>query len=320
MKKKVYFCRYYRILTNMRYYLLLLIGFIALPAFAQTNRALVITIGDYPPNSGWEKIHADNDKELVINMLSQHHYSKENILCLTNSQATKAAVAKALQQLWNNVEPGDYVYLHFSCHGQQMMDDNGDEEDGLDESMVLYDAGYWYVSGKYEGENHLRDDELGKWIDRIRRKASDRGQVTVVLDACHSGTGNRENEETDYIRGTSAIFAPKGYKPSPGAHQELSLRLKQNRGSSPAVVFSACRADEINYEYFDKKNARYWGMLSYAFKEVAAETDELSIDSFTKRLEWEMRRLTDYRKSRKQTPYVECTNENEFFKLGLKRE
>ena len=50
------------------------------------------------------------------------------------------------------------------------MDDNGDEEDGLDESLVLYDAGYWYIPGKYEGENHLRDDELGMWINKLRKK------------------------------------------------------------------------------------------------------------------------------------------------------
>ena len=42
------------------------------------------------------------------------------------------------------------------------MDDNGDEEDGLDEALIPYDAQFWYAPGEYEGQNHLRDDELGE--------------------------------------------------------------------------------------------------------------------------------------------------------------
>jgi len=40
-----------------------------------------------------------------------------------------------------------------------MEDDNGDEVGGLDESLVPYDAEMHFRKGKYEGENHIRDDE-----------------------------------------------------------------------------------------------------------------------------------------------------------------
>ena len=160
-------------------------------ALAQTNRALIVGISRYPEGSGWENIHASNDTRLTHSLLAACGYEETNIATLSDAKATKRNIAHALQSLCNATQTGDYVYLHFSCHGQQMMDDNGDEEDGLDEALIPYDAQFWYAPGEYEGQNHLRDDELGEWIRRLRRKAGERGSVTVVLDACHSGTGNR---------------------------------------------------------------------------------------------------------------------------------
>lgn len=133
----------------------LLIGYLAGGNVAvQTNRALIVTIGNYPPSSGWESIHANNDQKYILDLLTYKGYSSRQITLLTDSLATKANVTVALAKFCKETQAGDAVYLHFSCHGQQMMDDNGDEEDGLDESMVMYDAGYKYIPGKYEGENH----------------------------------------------------------------------------------------------------------------------------------------------------------------------
>lgn len=280
---------------------------------AQTNRALIVTIGQYPRHSGWEKIHAENDTILIKQMLMAHRYLPQNITCLSNANATKTSVTKSLTRLCDETQAGDYIYLHFSCHGQQMMDDNGDEDDGLDESIVLYDAGYWYVRGKYEGENHLRDDELGVWIDKIRRKAGESGQVITVIDACHSGTANRENENEDYIRGTAAIFAPEGYIPQPGNHQERSLYLVSKQEFSPAVVISACLPGEINYEYYDKLQSKYFGKLTFFFCETMKQREkDITLDDLIRILKLKVRSTL-----RKQTPYMECTSESMTVKIGM---
>ena len=55
----------------------------------------------------------------------------------------------------NKTKKGDIVYLHFSTHGQPVEDQNGDEEDGWDESIVPIDAYKIYKKGIYEGKNHL---------------------------------------------------------------------------------------------------------------------------------------------------------------------
>lgn len=303
---------------------LLLIGYlIGDNVSAQTNRALIVTIGNYPPTSGWESIHADNDQKYTLDLLTSKGYSPHDITLLTDSLATKASVTEALANLCKNVEAGDAVFLHFSCHGQQMMDDNGDEEDGLDESMVMYDAGYRYIPDKYEGENHLRDDELGVWIDKLRRKAGEKGRVTVLLDACHSGTANREEMEfireyKEYVRGTTAIFAPESYVPKPGKHQELSLRLKKEKGLAIAAVFSACTAEMTNYEYYDNQRSMYVGKLTYVFcKLIKGIKETHTIKSFFNQLFADMLSLK-HSNLRIQIPYMECSDESALFYIGQK--
>lgn len=95
-----------------------------------------------------------------------------------------------------------------------MADDNGDETDGLDEALIPYDAPRRYQKGVYVGEKHLRDDELGSLLDDIRKKTGDKGTVTLALDACHSGTADRDKGDDVYVRGTSYVFAPKDFCPT----------------------------------------------------------------------------------------------------------
>ena len=134
-----------------------------------------------------------------------------------------------------------------------MMDLNGDEEDGLDEALIPYDALFWYLPGVYEGEKHFSDDELGEWIDRFRCKLGKSGQIFVLLDACHSGTANRYMSGV-YIRGVNKIFAPDDYTPRRGRHLECSMKLKSLANLAPTMVLSACRPEETNYEYYSRKS------------------------------------------------------------------
>ena len=88
--------------------------------YARTGRALIVAISEYPAENGWERIHGDNDGAMMAELLGRNHYSQ--IIRLRNEEATKKAISQALKQLYECTNPGDYVFLHFSCHGQQMMD------------------------------------------------------------------------------------------------------------------------------------------------------------------------------------------------------
>lgn len=291
---------------------------LAFPSVGQTNRALIVTVSEYPKYSGWENLHSFNDEELVLSLLEKQRFDKNNVTALSNKDATKAAIINALESICNKALEGDYIYLHFSCHGQQMADDNGDEDDGLDEALIPYDASFWYVPGKYEGENHLRDDELGVWISKLRERVGAKGYVAIVADACHSGTVNRAPGPEDYIRGTASIFGPDDYIPTPGKHPELSLHLLEKEGLAPAIIFSACLPEETNYEYYNKETSRYFGFLTYAFCDVVRNIPaNMTMGEALKSIKKKMKQLKPNARNRKQTPYMECTNSKTEFKIGF---
>ncbi|MDR0864257.1 MAG: caspase family protein [Candidatus Symbiothrix sp.] len=235
-----------------------------LSGFARTNRALVVAISNYPDHSSWNTIHADNDRKILLPVLRKQGFSEKNISVLKDEQATKKQIVTALQLLGKNAKPGDVVFIHFSCHGQQMEDDNGDEPDGLDESLVPYDAKMFFNSGKYEGENHLRDDELEKYLLAIRKKLGNKGNLIVSLDACHSQSGSRgDEEEEEFVRGTAVIFSRNaGYKGT-NTKEYKDVPLVQTNGLSPLTVLSACKSYQNNYEY-KADNGIYYGTLTYA--------------------------------------------------------
>ncbi|MBU2266440.1 MAG: hypothetical protein KJ977_05305, partial [Candidatus Omnitrophica bacterium] len=62
--------------------------------------------------------------------------------------------------------------------------DDGDELDGLDESLVPSD----YVS-KRDGSRNIRDDEIARLLEDLSEKHP--GNVTLTFDCCYSGTATR---------------------------------------------------------------------------------------------------------------------------------
>ena len=146
------------------------------------KHALIIAIGEYPVESGWGSLSSANDLVLMKGTLIKQGFQEKNIIVLTDQDATKMNIVTKLQDLTRKVKQGDMVVIHFSGHGQQISDDNGDEIDNLDECLVPYDV------ENVTGENHLRDDLLGKLINDLRRKLGKAGHVIIFLDSCHSGT------------------------------------------------------------------------------------------------------------------------------------
>ena len=62
----------------------------------------------------------------------------------------------------NSAARGSVVFFHFSGHGQQVRDKNGDENDGLDESIVPGDA--QDQSAEAGERTNIVDDELAGWL------------------------------------------------------------------------------------------------------------------------------------------------------------
>ena len=154
------------------------------PAFGATThasvkRALLIGIGKYEvlPRLPGSK----NDIDLVHQVLvSRYGFSDENVYEVRDEAATRAGVLSALNKIVREAGPKDVVYIHYSGHGSQVQDLNGDEpEDQLDETIVPQD-------GRMDGVPDITDDELEAILAQLKTP-----QTVVVLDSCHSGTATR---------------------------------------------------------------------------------------------------------------------------------
>ncbi len=246
------------------------------PTQATTNRALLIGISDYgasanAPSSQWSNIHGANDVELIATTLKSQKFK---ITKVTNQQATAKRIRKEIKSLVNSCKPGDMVYIHFSGHGQPFEDKNKDEEDGWDEAIIPYDAQKVYSKGKYEGENHILDDELSKYFDQIRTKIGAKGFLCVVIDACHSGGSSRgeesEEDEEQIIRGTRDGFSSNGRAYRPRINTNGHFVINSNISQGDIIILEACRSYQSNCEV--KQNGQYYGPLSYYINSVLKST------------------------------------------------
>ncbi len=213
--------------------------------FAVQKHALVIGVGQQKDES-WGRINVNMDVECVCKIL--HQYNFNDIVVIRDKDATKAGIVSGMKELAERCNPGDAVYVHFSGHGQQMTDVDGDEpEDGMDESWIPYDAFLRYCR-EDDGSRHLCDDEINGLLSSVRERIGEKGCLLVVVDACHSGGSTRDGDadvELPAHRGSDKVFelpaCGTGRCPSAGSVTEDWL------------VLSACEDYQVNWEMKEPK-------------------------------------------------------------------
>lgn len=291
------------------FFFLLAAGFfIFVQTEAQTKRALIVAIGKYDAaKTRWPQINVDNDVLLIQEALRKQNFPTENITVLKDAAATKTGIEKALDQLAKNSSPGDVVVIHFSSHGQQLEDDGTDEMDKLDEAIVPYGAVYNSNPVEFQkyAPGYLRDDLFGEKVTAIRNTLGSKGDLLVLLDACHSGTGTR-GPGTAVVRGSKAPMVSDKFdtkkvplKDEAGVFKE-NTKVKLKSDAATYVVLSGAQAQELNYETVDE-NRKAVGSLSYAFSKALSTLEgTTSYRSLFASIELIMRE-----KSPKQKPVME---------------
>mmetsp|Transcript_44213 Transcript_44213/g.71077 ORF Transcript_44213/g.71077 Transcript_44213/m.71077 type:complete len:399 (+) Transcript_44213:106-1302(+) len=90
---------------------------------------------------------------------------------------TKKNILSALKWLVKDAAPGDSLFMHFSGHGSEVDDINGDEASGKDQTMVPMD---------FDGKNgHIIDDVI---YSEVVGKLPEGCELFCLFDCCHSGT------------------------------------------------------------------------------------------------------------------------------------
>jgi hypothetical protein len=120
-----------------------------------------------------------NDVNNMQAVLTQFYgFAAGDITVLTDLAATKKNMEAAIRNLVRGARKGDVLLLHYSGHGSNVPDNDGDEADRRDEILCPTDLDW---------KKPLRDDWLRKTFDGMRAGVS----LTVIMDCCHSGTNTR---------------------------------------------------------------------------------------------------------------------------------
>lgn len=262
----------------------------AMPALARENHALLIGVDQYQnlPERWWLK-GPGNDVQLVATYLTTEApvpFAPENVTILANAVEgapvpTLAAIRAAFADLTAKVEPGDFVYLHFSGHGTQAPAlDPSTELDGLDELFLPADIGPW--SNQIGAvENALVDDEIGALIDGLRAKGAN---VWAVFDSCHSGTVTRSLDGADEEVRTRQL-PPEALGIDAEALEDVATRslgdprqteapFDASTGESSFVAFFAAQTNEVTPEKNlpkGKPGRKPQGVFTWTLMEVLAE-------------------------------------------------
>jgi hypothetical protein len=149
---------------------------------AEPGRRLALLIGVNEYDAVPDLRGALNDVELLKSVLTtKGGFAERDVELLLDRAATRRGILAAIDRLAKRARPADVVYVHYSGHGSQVKDVNGDEQDdGFDETLVPSD-------GRTPGVTDITDDELAEHLARVEASS-----VAIVLDACHSGTGTRQ--------------------------------------------------------------------------------------------------------------------------------
>ena len=235
------------------------------------RRALLIGIGKYEalPRLPGTK----NDIKLVHQVLkSQYGFSEKNIRIVRDEAATREGVLSALNAIVKEAGPNDVVYIHYSGHGSQVEDLNGDEPgDELDETIVPQD-------GRTEGVPDITDDELEEILSKLKTP-----QAVVVLDSCHSGTATRGLE----VRVRSV---PRDNRVGLYTKGGIRTRAIVPHTGHPYVLFSGAAAHE---EALDGPvDGRYHGFFTHSlFKSLQSSPSGASAKEVFAGAKQELKRI-----------------------------
>src|SRR4051812_47392441 len=143
------------------------------------KRALLIGINKYQIDGADLRGCVNDVQDLSAALVECYGFKKSDITVLTDGAATKKAMQSGIKALLRDSKKGDVAVVHYSGHGSNVPDDNGDESDGRDEILCPTDLNW---------DDPLRDDWLRTTFDSLKPGVN----LTVIMDCCHSGTNTRE--------------------------------------------------------------------------------------------------------------------------------
>lgn len=135
------------------------------------KKALLFGINDYPGSQN-DLQGCVNDVNDIAEILKSFGFEKIDIFI--NEQVTCAKFEFEILKMFRESTLDDKLFIGYSGHGTQVADLDGDEEDGYDEAIYLFDNAY-------------TDDKVRRTL--LQKKVGI--PLLINMDCCFSGTNTR---------------------------------------------------------------------------------------------------------------------------------
>ncbi|WVN88956.1 uncharacterized protein L203_104171 [Cryptococcus depauperatus CBS 7841] len=247
------------------------------------RKALLIGVNYF--GSSAELAGCINDVHNVQKFITANYgYRPENIVILTDdmndprTMPTRDNIIRAMKWLVSGAERDDALFFHYSGHGTQTEDVNGDEVDDDDEAICPVD---------YESAGLLIDDDIHELLVTPLPAGC---RLTAIFDSCHSATVmdlpyvysiNGTIKEPDLMAEASQGLLSTGMDILKGdtggimsslfgaakqvwEAKQADEKTKQTK-TSPAdvIMWAGCRDDQTSADTQEAGKAT--GAMSYAF-------------------------------------------------------
>lgn len=234
------------------------------------KQALLVGINDYKGINDLQG--CVNDVTNVRSVLKTFFgFENSEIRVITDSRATKSNILLRLNKMIKSATNGDYLIFHFSGHGSQIRDREGDElADHMDELICPYDMDW--------DNGFITDDMLREVLQSLKKGV----RMEILLDSCHSGTGTREIKSGSASVQASSHSTCIRYMPPP---VDIECRylgdeeiLKPCRSFSSDkeiimnhILWAACRDNQTSADAFI--DGHFNGAFSYYFCKHVRESE-----------------------------------------------
>ncbi|ETS78595.1 Metacaspase-1 [Pestalotiopsis fici W106-1] len=240
-------------------------------------------------------------RNLSAFLIERYNYKAEDMVILTDDQSdpvrqpTKANIIRAMQWLVQGAQPNDSLFLHFSGHGGQTEDLDGDEDDGFDE--VIYPVDY-KVAG------HIVDDDIH---DIVVKPLMPGVRLTAIFDSCHSGTAM----DLPYVYSTKGVLKEPNLasEAGQGALSAISAYASGDIGGVISSVMGfankALRGNDGYYKTIQTKTSPADVVMFSGSKDDQTSADAMIAQQATGAMSWAF--ITALKQNPRQS-YVQLLN------------
>ena len=204
------------------------------------KKALLIGINYYSVPGNTLNGCINDIKNMSTILTSKFGYDASNVTMLRDDATTlsmmptKANMLAQLNELMAASANYSEIWIHYSGHGSQVIDRNGDEKDGLDEVIVPVD---------FRKNGFITDDTLRDILSKSKCR------TFILLDSCHSGTGCNLEWSFEYTG--------NGF-----------VRTQNNRATisnTQIFMISGCKDSQTSADIYDTTDKQYEGAFTDMF-------------------------------------------------------